>query len=61
MFIGHGSSIVGVCVVYGLNYFVHPFYCLYKPLIDEKDGDIQKKKTDKEEIYRKKDRQGGDI
>jgi hypothetical protein len=41
MFIGQGSSIVGVCVVYGLNSLVHPFYCLYKPLIGEinKEGE----------------------
>jgi hypothetical protein len=36
MFIGQGSSIIGVCVVYCLNSLVHPFYCLYKPLIDKK-------------------------
>jgi hypothetical protein len=37
MFIGQCSSIIGVCVVYGLSSLVHPFYCLYKPLIDEKE------------------------
>jgi hypothetical protein len=36
MFIGQCSSIIGVCVVYGLSSLVHPFYCLYKPLIDKK-------------------------
>jgi hypothetical protein len=36
MFIGQGSSVVGVCVVYGLSSLVHPFNCLYKPLIEEK-------------------------
>jgi hypothetical protein len=49
MFIGQGSSIVGVYVVYGLSSLVHPFNCLYKPLIEETQ------KTHKErEIYTEK-------
>jgi hypothetical protein len=43
MFIGQGSSIIGVCVVYGLSSLVHPFYCLYKPLA----GEMEKKKEEK--------------
>jgi hypothetical protein len=39
MFMGQGSSIVGVCVVYGISSLVHPFNCLYKPLIHEEQRD----------------------
>jgi hypothetical protein len=51
MFIGQVSSIVGVYVVYGLSSLVHPFNCLYKPLIEETQ------KTQRErEIYTEKRR-----
>jgi hypothetical protein len=48
MFIGQGSSVVGVCVVYGLSSLVHPFNCLYKPLIEEKK-ERQEERTEEEE------------
>jgi hypothetical protein len=44
MFIGQGSSIVGVCVVYSLSSLVHPFNYLYKPLIEERNGRYTKKR-----------------
>jgi Na+-transporting methylmalonyl-CoA/oxaloacetate decarboxylase gamma subunit len=49
MFIGQGSSVVGVCVVYGLSSLVHPFNCLYKPLIEEKKKERQEERTEEEE------------
>jgi hypothetical protein len=35
--IDQGSSIIGVCVVYGLISLVHPFYYLYKPLKEKEE------------------------
>jgi hypothetical protein len=51
MFIGQGSSIVGVGVVYDLSSLVHPFNCLYKPLIEERKGErkIYKGRTERRE------------
>jgi hypothetical protein len=43
MFIGQGSSIDGVCMVYGLNPFVHHSNCLYNPI------NIKEEKKEKEE------------
>jgi hypothetical protein len=51
MFIGQGSSIVGVYVVYGLSSLVHPFNCLYKPLIEE----TQKTQREREIYIQKKE------
>jgi hypothetical protein len=61
MFIGQGSSIIGVCVVYGLSPLMHPFNCLYKPLIEEtqdtqKDRERYTKKR-KEKINIKRERE----
>jgi hypothetical protein len=53
MFIGQGSSIVGVCVVYGLSPLVHHFNCLYKPLIH---GRKKKREASKRDTYIEKER-----
>jgi hypothetical protein len=57
MFIGQGSSIVGVYVVYGLSSVVHPFNCLYKPLIDEeREGNKKRYKKEEQRGEKKKHR-----
>jgi hypothetical protein len=43
MFIDQASSIVGVCVVYGINSLVYSFNCLYKHLIHEEQRREDKK------------------
>jgi hypothetical protein len=40
MFIGQSSSVVGVCVVYGLSSLVHPLLANKNPLIHEEKGHI---------------------
>jgi hypothetical protein len=60
MFIGQGSSIVGVCVVCGLSPLVHHFNCLYKPLIhEEKQGQSEKERERSKQdrhIHRKREK-----
>jgi hypothetical protein len=41
MFIGQGSSIDGVCMVYGLNPFVHHSNCLYNPINSKEEKNTQ--------------------
>jgi hypothetical protein len=43
MFIGQASSIDGVCMVYGLNPFVHHSNCLYNSINskEEKGGQLR--------------------
>jgi hypothetical protein len=50
MFIGQGSPIDGVCMVYGLNPFVHHSNCLYKPINSKKEKEreaVEKKEKRK--------------
>jgi hypothetical protein len=55
MFIGQASSIDGVCMVYGLNPFVHHSNCLYNSINskEEKGGQLRVR----EAIERERERQ----
>jgi hypothetical protein len=60
MFISQGSSIDGVCMVYGLNPFVQHSNCLYKSINSkEKRREAVEKEREKETPTRKKERENG--